>query len=127
MTAWQEEEPGSAGAGQAPEGAGRERGRDIFIPRDCQSREQVPSLQGQMAQKGGLEKLISGTTESSKLREGWEGLPKRRPGQPRGAGAVGRGRGPVLHGERGLGAQHGALSMGKFLLKSFPQATNRDN
>lgn len=34
VTAWQEEEPGSAGAGQAPEGAGRERGRDIFIPRE---------------------------------------------------------------------------------------------
>lgn len=32
MAAWQEKELGSGGAREAPEGAGREQGRDIFIP-----------------------------------------------------------------------------------------------
>lgn len=67
------------------------------------------------------EKLISSATESSKLQEGWEDLPKWQPGQPGGTGAVGRDWGTGSTWGGGTGGTAGRLGHGEIPPETFPE------
>lgn len=112
MAAWQEEELGKQqkGLGGSEAETSSSHGKCQGLP-EQRAGALAPGADGTARE---LEKLISRTTESSKLQEGCEDLPKRQPGQPRRTGAVRRER------ALGLGAAPGREGAWGLSMEPFP-------